>query len=159
MRRHCFAHHFANTYLTAAERCRSALGWRLSGSDRMSGKLVSFPCAIRSVSSTSRLRLWLWWVWQALLLVVDQLTSHLQVISAQTWEDLFNQPLPLHFKDLDTRFPDFCRSFCASRQMGSLFVGALALLLIIPQRIPPDSITGSRCPFDWPLAYTCQWCW
>lgn len=121
-----------NTYLTLQRGADRLWGWRVSASDRMSESPFPFLVAIRRFI-TSRLKALALVGFAGLLLVADQLTSHLQVISAQTWEDLFNQPLPWPLQ-ISIPISDVA-GLVLSAWVSSLV--ALVLLLIIPSRIHP----------------------
>jgi len=114
----------------AAERCESALGLRLSAQIRMRNSFFLSLAAIRRFFITQGSRLWLWWVVAALLLVVDQLTATLQVISAQTGRSLQSTSALAHFRSRSRIFlilPSWCS------RMG-LFVGCHCFVVDHPLR-------------------------
>jgi len=123
---------------------RSALGLEALG--LRSDERTSFlSCRHSTFHHPQGSRLWLWWVLgQPLLLVSDQrFTSHLQVISAQTWKDSLHQPLPWPFQ-ISIPISDFAGP-CCSRH-GSLR-GGTCLVVDHPLAHPPDSNHGFQVPF------------
>jgi len=148
-----FAHHCRRNYLShAAERCRSALGLEaLAAQIGMSGTFVSFslpPSTFIHLKAQGS-ALWLGLCWQPFALL-STAPSHLQVSSAQTGRFSSNQTSALAiFRSSIPISLIFARS-CALGSLGLFVGGHFALLLIIPSRHPPDSITGSGALYDWP---------
>lgn len=121
-----------NTYLSLQRGADRLWGRSVPATPSLNRKHFPFLFAIRRFILSRVKALALVGV-AGLLLVVDQLTSHLQVISAQTWEDLFNRSLPWPLQ-MTIPVSDFA-GLLLSALVSS--VVALALLLIIPTRTHP----------------------
>lgn len=121
----------SNTYLTLQRGADRLWGWRI-------GPSGSPSCTVSRLLFVQRflgLRLKAFALVGAagLLLVVAQLTSNLQLISAQTWQALFNRQLPWLFQVSMpvSAFADLLFSVLVSSLVG------FVLLRIIPSRAVP----------------------